>query len=83
MVEEETEGWKLQCPGIAFSNADNAPFDLPHDQDLLEPKIDVKIGEGRTKTITSSEDCKKIYVELIDTEGSFVYIACGFFFSRW
>jgi len=68
MEEEAAEG-ELEFPGLIFRNPDNIPFDENHDEDLLEAKIEAKIGGDKTKSIVWSQDHLKAYVELTDKEG--------------
>ena len=67
-MEETAEG-ELECPGLVFRNPDNVPFNEDHDADLLEARIEGKIGENKIKCISWSEDHLEAYLELTHKEG--------------
>ena len=74
MVEPNSPpGGELQTeiPGLLFRypQADR-PFDLENDSDLLDAKIETKIGPDKIKIIEFSDNRMHAYVELIDKAGN-------------
>ena len=49
------------CPGTLFKDTD---------LDLLESRLETKVGEGKVKKIELSKDKMEFYVELNDTAGT-------------
>ena len=60
-------------PGILIRPPDSNPF-KDTDLDLLESRLELKIGEDKVKKIELSADKTEVYVELEDTAGTVALI---------
>lgn len=60
----------FEHPGVLFRSPE---ADCPFDPDLLDAKIEAKIGENKIKTTEFSDDGMQAYVELIDKAGNTSY----------
>ena len=61
---------RLERPGIVLRQAQSQPF-REVDKELLESRLEVKIGENKVKKIDFSPDRLQAYVELEDEAGTY------------
>ena len=64
----------LAKPGLLLRPQEGQPpFKKETDRDLLESKLEVKVGEGQVKEIKFSADGFQAHVELEDDAGKSIY----------
>lgn len=61
-------GPRVARPGLSLRSADGSPF-KDHEGELLEAKLEARIGEDMVKKIDFSVDRLQAYVELHDEAG--------------
>lgn len=72
--ESLTLGEREARPGILVRSPETSTPFKESDRELLELKLEVKIGEDKVKKIDFSSDKLQAYVELVDESGN-AYLA--------